>query len=90
MVTETLADKIQRIRSRLVEIARERQGTQSDDFVRRSELLDEEHTLQARLSELQDEAVNLGVGIAEREAGKASEYERISDLPEDRSIESAP
>jgi len=89
MVTETLADKIQRIRKRLADIAQEREDTPSDDFARRSELLDEEHTLEARLGELQDEAADLGVGIAQREAGKASEYERVPDLPEDRSIESA-
>lgn len=88
MVTETLAEKIQRIRNRLAEIARERQDTPADDFACRSELLDEEHTLEARLSELQDEATDLGVGIAQREAGKATDYERVPDVPEDRSIES--
>jgi hypothetical protein len=85
MVTETLADKIQRIRGRLAEIADERAATEAEDFTRKSELLDEEHTLQARLSELQDEAADLGVGIAQKEAGAASNYERIPPIPDDRS-----
>lgn len=87
MVTETLADKIQRIRHRLAEIQTDRGNIDAQDFARRSELLDEEHTLQARLGELQDEATEQGVGIAEKEAGAASNYERVPDISEDNSIE---
>lgn len=90
MVTETLAEKIQRIRGRLAEIAREREVAAPEDFARKLELLDEEHSLQARLGELQDEAADLGVGIAQREAGAASDYERVPDIPQDRSVEEAP
>jgi hypothetical protein len=86
MVTETLADKIQRIRGRLAEIAAEREATEAEDFARKTELLDEEHTLQARLSELQDDDADLGVGIAQKEAGAASNYERVPPIPDDRSI----
>lgn len=84
MVTETLSDKIQRIRQRLADIAQERQDAPADDFARRSELLDEEHTLQARLAELQEEAAANGAGLAKEEAGTASDYDRVPEIPEDR------
>lgn len=87
MVTETLADKIQRIRHRLAEIQTDRENAGADDFARRSDLLDEEHTLVARLRELQDEAADLGVGIAEKEAGEAGDYERVPGIRQDNSIE---
>lgn len=79
MDTETLSAKIERIRKRLAGIESERAELPEDDFAKRSELLDEEHTLQARLAELQDEAAE--AGIAQREAGKASDYERVPKIP---------
>lgn len=81
MVTETLTDKIQRIRGRLAAISKEREDPAPADFARRSELLDEEHTLQARLAELQDEAAGSGAGIAQHQASAASDYERVPDIP---------
>lgn len=84
MVTETLSDKIQRIRQRLADITQERQAAPADDFARRSELLDEEHTLQARLAELQDEAAANGAGLAKEEAGDSSRHERVPEIPENR------
>lgn len=86
MGTETLADKIQRIRNRIVEIEKERSELPAEEFSRRSELLDEEHTLEARLSELRDEAAAEGVGIAEKQAGDATDYERVPDLPEESGL----
>lgn len=89
MTTETLANRIQRIRTRLAEIEAERVGLPEDNFERRVELQDEVQTLEARLAELKDEATN-GVGYAEAEAGDASDYERVPDLGEEaRRIEQA-
>lgn len=82
MTLETLADRIQRIRARLREIEAERANMEEDNFDRSAELLDEERTLEARLAELKDEAAEEGVGIAEREAGEMSDYERVPDLPD--------
>lgn len=89
MDNDTLAAKIQDLRARLAEIADERQALPSDDFAKRAELLDEEHTLQAKLGELQDEAAEEGAGLAQREAGEASDYERVPDIPsEDDDLDS--
>ncbi|REK12525.1 MAG: hypothetical protein DWQ40_11310 [Actinobacteria bacterium] len=82
MTTETLANRIERIRARLVEIENERAGLPSDSYERRAELLDEEQTLEARLGELKDEAAREGVGLAREQAGDASRYERVPDLPD--------
>lgn len=81
MDTETLSAKIERIRKRISGIESERAEVPEDDFAKRSELLDEEHTLQARLAELQDEAAGAGAGIAQREASRASDYERVPNIP---------
>lgn len=88
MDAATLADKIKQVKERLAEIQDERAGLAGDDFAKKSELLDEEHTLQAQLEKLQDESAEQGVGIAEKQAGDASDYERVPDLPDDNGIES--
>lgn len=94
MDTETLSTKIERIRKRLADIESERADLPDDDFAKRSELLDEEHTLQARLAELQDEAAEAGAGMAREQAGEASDYERVPDIPSEserpRSLEVPP
>jgi predicted nucleic acid-binding Zn-ribbon protein len=82
-VETPLADRIARVRERLAEIEEERAELQSDDFSRKAELLDEEHTLEARLAELRSEASESGVGIAEREAAGASSYERVPEIPDE-------
>lgn len=81
MSTETLANRIKRIRDRLTEIENERSSLPSDDFDRRSELMDEERTLDSRLAELKDEAAREGNGLAETQAREATEYERVPDVP---------
>lgn len=86
MDTATLATKIERIRRRLEDIEHERAELPPGNFARRSELLDEEHTLQARLGELQDEAAEAGVGLAEKKAGVASNYERVPEIPSNGEI----
>lgn len=81
MGAETLADQIQRIRKRLEDIKKERAALPDDAFGPKGDLLDEEHTLQARLGELQDEAAEEGVGIAQKQAGEAANPDRIPDTP---------
>lgn len=83
MAAEELADKILRIRNRLAEIEKERADSAANDFAKKAELLDEQHTLEARLGELQDEAAREGVGIAQKEAGAASDYESVPDVPDE-------
>jgi predicted nuclease with TOPRIM domain len=80
MTIETLANKIQRVRDRLSEIETERSSLAPDDFSRKTDLMDEEQTLEARLGELKDEAAREGVGIAEETAGRATDYERVPDV----------
>lgn len=83
MTLETLASKIQRVRNRLSEIEIERSSLALDDFSRRADLVDEERTLEARLGELRDEAAREGVGIAEETVGRATDYERVSDVSDE-------
>jgi predicted nuclease with TOPRIM domain len=80
MTIETLANKIQRVRDRLSEIETERSSLAPDDFSRKTDLMDEEQTLEARLGELKDEAAREGVGIAEETVGHATDYERVPDV----------
>lgn len=89
MTTETLADQILRIRQRLAEIEAERADLAPDDFSRKTDLIDEERTLEARLAVLRDSAAQGLSGTApssagdstdaEGENGKASGYERKPD-----------
>lgn len=92
MTTETLADQIQRVRSRLSDIEDERANIASDDFSRKADLIDEERTLEARLAELRDQAAQEMVATPGNAAGptsdksqepgengKASGYERVPD-----------
>ena len=80
MTIETLANKIQRVRDRLSEIETERLSLAPDDFSRKTDLMDKEQTLEARLGELKDEAAREGVGIAEETVGRATDYERVPDV----------
>lgn len=89
MTTETLADQILRIRQRLAEIETERSEVAPDDFTRKTDLIDEERTLEARLAVLRDSAAqevaapgsagspSSGMGAEEGENGKSSGYERV-------------
>lgn len=83
MTTQTLADKIQRVRDRLAEIETERARLKADDFSRKADLIDEERVLEARLAEMRDEAAREGAGAPKEVAARASGYERVPQNGQD-------
>lgn len=83
MDTRVIADEIMRIRERLVEIAEIRKQLPAEAFAERTELLDEEHELDARLADLKDEAANRGAGYAEANAAAQIDLTRSPNLPSD-------
>lgn len=60
MDAAAIANEIQELRERLSAIGDERKALDADDFAGRAALLDEEHRLEARLSELKDLAARAG------------------------------
>lgn len=83
MDTTAVADEILKIRERLAEIADIRRQLPAEAFAERTELLDEEHQLDARLAELKDEATKAGAGYAEVKASATSDLARPPSLPSD-------
>lgn len=83
MDTTALSDEILRIRERLAEIAEIRKQLPTEAFAERTELLDEEHQLEARLAELKDEASQAGAGYAEANASAQTDLTRPPNLPTD-------
>ena len=56
MDTQSLAEEVLRIRRRLNEIQRERKRLPAEAFAQRTDLLDEEHQLRARLADIEEES----------------------------------
>jgi predicted nuclease with TOPRIM domain len=83
MDTTALSDEILKIRERLAEIAEIRKQLPTEAFAERTELLDEEHQLEARLAELKDEASRAGAGYAEANASTQTDLTRPPNLPTD-------
>jgi hypothetical protein len=75
--------EIEGIQMRLGEIANERDRLPDDADRRRQELLDEEHRLEARLIELEDEVATSDRGAAEEEAAAQTDLTRSPKLPTD-------
>lgn len=70
------------IRTRLGEIAEEREHLAGDSDSRSKELLEEEHRLEARLTELEDEVADSETGVAEEKAATHTDLTRSPKLPE--------
>jgi len=79
---EAVITEIDDIRTRLGEIAEEREHPSDDSDSQRSELLEEEHRLEARLTELEDEVADSDTGVAEEEAATHTDLTRSPKLPE--------
>lgn len=79
---ETVASQIEEIRRRLAEIDDEREHLAAEETERRDELLDEEHKLETRLAELEDQAVDDEAGEAEKGAAAQTDLTRTPKLPE--------
>ncbi len=82
MTTETLADQIQRVRERLLEIEDERANIATDDFSRKADLVDEERMLSARLAELREQAsqeMTVAQGEASTDARRAEDTRGADD-----------
>jgi hypothetical protein len=62
MDAAAIASEIQEIRERLSAISDERNALDADDFAGKAALMDEEHRLEARLSELKALATEAGAG----------------------------
>jgi predicted nuclease with TOPRIM domain len=82
IVDESLASKIEAIRTRLVEIEDERSNLADDAFAAKTDLLDEEHELQARLAELKDRAAAETAGAAEVGAAEQTDLTAPPRLPD--------
>jgi predicted nuclease with TOPRIM domain len=78
---EAVASEIEEIRTRLGEISDERKQLSAED-ARREELVDEEHKLQNRLSELEDRVADEDAGEAEKEAAAQTDLTRTPELPD--------
>lgn len=79
---EQAASEIREIRRRLTEIDDERGHIPAGDTKRSEELLDEEHRLETRLAELEDQAVEGEAGEAEEEAAAQTDLTRTPKLPD--------
>jgi predicted nuclease with TOPRIM domain len=80
---EVVASEIEEIRTRLGEIHDERKQLAAED-ARRDELVDEEHKLQNRLSELKDRVAQEEAGEAEKEAAEQTDLTRTPELPDSK------
>lgn len=81
---EELISDIEEIRARLDEITEEREHLPDDAVSRRDELQEEEHRLEARLTELEDTVSQETSGMAEEEAAGQTDLTRSPKLPDDR------
>jgi len=82
MDATSITTEIQEIRNRLSEIEGTRRGLAEDDFATKADLLDEEHTLEARLAELRELAAETDSGLAEEEAADQTDLTGTPELPE--------
>ena len=83
MDPNALADEISKVRERLTEIAEIRRQLPAEAFVEKTELLDEEHELNAHLAELRDQATKAGAGLATATVAAQSDLTRTPKLPSD-------
>ena len=74
--------EIDDIRTRLGEIAEEREHLSDDSDSHGKELLEQEHRLEARLTELEDQVADSEKGGAEEEAATHTDLTRSPKLPE--------
>lgn len=86
-MTPKLTEQMDRVRKRLAEVAKDLDDLVEDDGSRRSELIEEEHRLQARLQHLADDSVSENEGAAERlvdeEGANADEIPKLPDESEE-------
>jgi hypothetical protein len=78
-----IANEILKIRKRLTEISEIRSQLPAEAFVERTELLDEEHELEAYLADLRDQAAKAGAGFASAGASAQTDLTRTPKLPSD-------
>jgi len=79
---QTVIVKIEETRRRLVEIAERRGELPQDAFAERTDLLDEEHELEALLADLKDRASEEEKGEAEEQAAAQTDLTRTPRLPD--------
>lgn len=79
---QTVIVKIEETRRRLVEIAERRGELPQDAFAERTDLLDEEHELEALLADLKDRASEEVNGEAEEQAAAQTDLTRTPRLPD--------
>lgn len=80
---ETLIKEIDDIKKRLAEIADEREDLPTESETRSEQLLAEEHRLENRLTELEDQIVEEEKGVAAEEVSKQTDITKPPKLPED-------
>lgn len=84
---ESVAAEIERIKTRLAAINDERELLSVQESRRREALIDEEHTLEARLADLKDRLAEEDAGDAEQQAAAQTDITRTPRLPDDESNE---
>lgn len=78
-----VADEIVKVRERLAEISEIRKQLPAEAFVEKTELLDEEHELEALLAQLKDQATEAAAGMATASAAAQTDLTRTPKLPSD-------
>ena len=79
---QSVIAKIEETRHRLAEIADRRRELPEDAFAERTDLLDEEHELEALLADLKDRASEELTGEAEEQAAAQTDLTRTPRLPD--------
>jgi len=80
----SIADELERIRQRLIEIEKERQDLPAEDETRKK-LKNEEHRLETRLAELSDDSARSDEALAQKRAADQARLDHTPNLPEERS-----
>ena len=79
---QTVIAEIEETRRRLADIAERRRELPEDAFAERTDLLDEEHELDALLAELNDRAVEEVTGEAEEQVAARTGLTKTPRLPD--------
>lgn len=80
---QSISSEIGQIRARLTEIRHERESLATGADGDEAQLLEEEHGLERRLTELTDNASSERAGEAERIAAEQTDVTRAPELPDD-------
>lgn len=81
MDATAISEEIKNTRDQLADLQERRERLPDDAFEERAELMDEEHSLEARLGELRELAGKAGAGMAERKAAAQTDLTHTPSPP---------